>query len=165
MTDSLTGHTAAEQFAAEAKKSGKEIVSTQFDPHGTTEYGSYITKIKSSGADSLYVFASGADGVAFVKQADQFKLFDQVKTVVGFSTFSEPVFPAMGNTIDGFYNNLNYSCELRQPAEQAVRRRLREEVRREGVVHPGRELHRRPVPLQCGPQGQERSRSRRSRRR
>jgi ABC-type branched-subunit amino acid transport system substrate-binding protein len=115
MSDILTGHTAAEQFAAQAKKSGKEIVSTQFDPLGTTEYGSYITKIKSSGADSLYVFASGADGVAFVKQADQFKLFDQVKTVVGFSTFSEPVFPAMGDSIDGFYNNLNYSWNFDNP--------------------------------------------------
>ena len=115
MSDILTGHTAAEQFAAEAKRSGKEIVSTQFDPLGTTEFGSYITKIKSSGADSLYVFASGADGVAFVKQADQFKLFDQVKTVVGFSTFSEPVFPAMGDSIDGFYNNLNYSWNFDNP--------------------------------------------------
>src|SRR4051794_3354435 len=74
MTDSITGHTAAKEFAAEAGKNGKQIVSTQFDPMGTTEYGSYITKIKSSGADALYVFASGADGVAFVKQADQFKL-------------------------------------------------------------------------------------------
>jgi ABC-type branched-subunit amino acid transport system substrate-binding protein len=109
MSDILTGHTAAKQFTAEAAKHGKEIVSTQFDPLGTTEYGSYITKIKDSGADALYVFASGADGVAFVKQAEQFKLFDQVKTVVGFSTVSEPVFDAMGDTILGFYNNLNYS--------------------------------------------------------
>jgi branched-chain amino acid transport system substrate-binding protein len=119
MSDILTGHTAAKQFAAEASKSGKEIVSTQFDPLGTTEFGSYITKLKSSGADSLYVFASGADGVAFVKQADQFKLFDQVKTVVGFSTVSEPVFDAMGNSILGFYNNLNYSWNFDNPLNKA----------------------------------------------
>jgi branched-chain amino acid transport system substrate-binding protein len=115
MSDILTGQTAAKQFAAEAKKNGKEIVSTQFDPLGTTEFGTYITKIKDSGAEALYVLASGADGVAFIKQADQFKLFDQVKTVVGFSTFSEPVFPAMGDTIDGFYNNLNYSWNFDNP--------------------------------------------------
>jgi ABC-type branched-subunit amino acid transport system substrate-binding protein len=35
--------------------------------------------------------------------------------VVGFSTFSEPVFPAMGETINGFYNNLNYSWNFDNP--------------------------------------------------
>jgi branched-chain amino acid transport system substrate-binding protein len=115
MSDILTGHTAAQQFAAEAKKNGDQVVSTQYDPLGTTDYGSYITKIKSSGANGLYVFASGADGVAFVKQADQFKLFDSVKTRVGFSTVSEPTFSAMGNGIVGFYNNLNYSWNFKNP--------------------------------------------------
>jgi branched-chain amino acid transport system substrate-binding protein len=108
-SDILTGHSAVEGFKAEAKKNGKEVVSTQYAPLGTTEFGSYITKLKDSGADGLYVFASGADGVAFITQAKQFKLFDQIKTVVGFSTFSEPTFEAMGDTIVGFYNNLNYS--------------------------------------------------------
>jgi ABC-type branched-subunit amino acid transport system substrate-binding protein len=119
MSDILTGQSAAKAFTAEAKKNGKQIVSTQFPPLGTTEFGSYITKLKDSGADALYVFASGADGVALIKQAEQFKLFDQIKTVVGFSTFSEPTFPAMGDVIEGFYNNLNYSWNFDNPKNKA----------------------------------------------
>jgi branched-chain amino acid transport system substrate-binding protein len=108
-TDFLTGHSAAQQFAQQAKRHGKKIVSMQFAPLGTTEFGSYITKIKDSGAEALYVQESGADGVAFVKQAQQFNLFKTVKTVLAFSTISEPVFPAMGNTILGWYDKVNYA--------------------------------------------------------
>jgi branched-chain amino acid transport system substrate-binding protein len=118
-SDILTGHSAVEGFTAEAKRNGKEVVSTQYAPLGTTEFGSYITKLANSGADGLYVFASGADGVAFINQAKQFKLFTKIKTVVGFSTFSEPTFTAMGNTILGFYNNLNYSWNFDNPKNAA----------------------------------------------
>jgi ABC-type branched-subunit amino acid transport system substrate-binding protein len=106
--DILTGHSAAEAFTAEAKKSGKQIVSTQFAPLGTTDFGSYITKIKGSGADALFVIESGADAVAFVKQGAQFKLFDQTKTVVTQNTLAEPLFPAMGDSIIGWYDRGSY---------------------------------------------------------
>ena len=108
MGESLVGHTAAKQFAAQVVKNGGEVVSEQFWPLGTTEYGSYITKIKASGADGLYIYATGADGVAFINQAEQFKLFDQVKTQVGFSTVSEGTFPALGDKALGWYNNVTY---------------------------------------------------------
>jgi branched-chain amino acid transport system substrate-binding protein len=119
MGESLVGHTAAEQFAAQVKANGGEVVSEQFWPLGTTEYGSYISKIKASGADGLYIYATGADGVAFINQADQFKLFDQVKTQVGFSTVSEGTFPALGDKITGWYNNLTYSWKFDNPKNKA----------------------------------------------
>jgi branched-chain amino acid transport system substrate-binding protein len=112
MGESLVGHTAAKLFAERVKANGGEVVSEQYWPLGTTEYGSYITKIKSAGADGLYIYATGADGVAFIKQADQFKLFDQVTTQVGFSTVSEGNFPAIGDTALGWYNNLTYSWQF-----------------------------------------------------
>jgi ABC-type branched-subunit amino acid transport system substrate-binding protein len=110
MGESLVGHTAAKLFAAQVKANGGQVVSEQFWPLGTTEYGSYISKIKSSGADGLYIYATGADGVAFINQAEQFKLFDQVKTRVGFSTVSEGTFPALGDKALGWYNNVTYSA-------------------------------------------------------
>lgn len=119
MSDILTGHTAADAFQKEAKKAGKQIVSVQYDPLGTTEYGTYITKIKNSGADSLFTFESAADGVAFVNQAKQFSLFTQVKNVLGFSTVSEPTFKAMGDTVLGFKNNLNYTWKFDNPKNAA----------------------------------------------
>lgn len=106
--DYATGHSAAEKFKAAAEKAGKEIVLEQFAPLNTTDFGSYITKIKSSGADAVFVVEYGADGVAFVQQADQFNLDSQLKTVLGFNMVSEPLFKTLGDTIEGYYNNVGY---------------------------------------------------------
>lgn len=106
--DYATGHTAADKFTAAAEAAGKEVVSTQFAPLNTTDFGSYITKIKDSGADAVFAVEYGADGVAFVKQATQFNLPAQVKTVLGFNMVSEPLFPVLGDGIAGFYNNVGY---------------------------------------------------------
>ena len=119
MGESLVGHTAAKQFAEQVKANGGEVVSEQYWPLGTTEYGSYITKIKAAGADGLYIYATGADGVAFIKQAEQFKLFDQVTTQVGFSTVSEGNFPAIGDPALGWFNNVTYSWQFDNPKNKA----------------------------------------------
>lgn len=106
--DYATGHTAADVFTKAVKAAGKQVVRTQFAPLNTTDFGSYITKLKNSGADSVFAVEYGADGVAFVKQATQFKLGDQVKTTLGFNMVSEPLFKALGDSIIGYYNNVGY---------------------------------------------------------
>ncbi|GAA1530060.1 ABC transporter substrate-binding protein [Nocardioides humi] len=106
--DYATGHSAADKFKAAAEKAGKEIVLEQFAPLNTTDFGSYITKIKGSDADAVFAVEYGADGVAFVQQADQFNLDDQLKTVLGFNMVSEPLFETLGDTIVGYYNNVGY---------------------------------------------------------
>lgn len=116
--DYATGHGAADLFTAAAKAAGKEIVSTQFAPLNTTDFGSYITKIKSSGADAVFAVEYGADGIAFVKQATQFNLAAQVKTVLGFNMVSEPLFPTLGASIVGYYNNVGYDASATNAMNQ-----------------------------------------------
>jgi ABC-type branched-subunit amino acid transport system substrate-binding protein len=106
--DYATGHSAAEKFKAAAEAEGKEVVLEQFAPLNTTDFGSYITKIKQSGADAVFAVEYGADGVAFVQQADQFNLDDQLETVLGFNMVSEPLFETLGDTIVGYNNNVGY---------------------------------------------------------
>ncbi len=106
--DYSNGHGAAEVFAAAAEKAGKQIVLTQFAPLNTTDFGSYLTKIQQSGADALFAVEQGADGVAFVKQADQFGLPKQLKTVLGSNMVTEPLFPALGEAVLGYYGNVGY---------------------------------------------------------
>ncbi|MBX6390489.1 MAG: ABC transporter substrate-binding protein [Frankia sp.] len=106
--DYSTGHTAAEAFTKAAEAAGKEIVLQQFAPLNTTDFGSYITKLQDSGADALFAVEYGADGVAFVKQAAQFGLSTQFKTVLGFNMVSEPLFSVLGDGITGYYNNVGY---------------------------------------------------------
>ncbi|WP_028654502.1 ABC transporter substrate-binding protein [Nocardioides sp. J54] len=108
--DYATGHSAAETFKAAAEKAGKEVVLEQFAPLNTTDFGSYITKLKNSGADAVFAVEFGADGVAFVQQADQFNLDDQLKTVLGLNMVSEPLFETLGESIVGYYNNVGYDA-------------------------------------------------------
>ncbi|MEV4420697.1 ABC transporter substrate-binding protein [Patulibacter sp. NPDC049589] len=117
--DYATGRTAAKIFTAAAKKVGKEVVLTQYAPLNTTEFGSYISKIKSSGADGVFAIEFGADGVAFVNQGAQFKLFDSMKSVLGFNMVSEPLFPALGDKVVGFFNNIGYVHQLDNPKNVA----------------------------------------------
>lgn len=106
--DNVNGRSSAEFFRAAAEAAGKEIVYEGFSPLGTTEYGTYITQIQDSGADALFTVEQGASAVAFTQQLDQFDALGQFQTVLGFNAYSEPLFPALGDTIEGFYNNVGY---------------------------------------------------------
>ena len=117
--DYATGHTAAENFKKAAEAAGKEVVLEQFAPLNTTEFGSYISKLKNSNAEGLFAVEYGADGVAFINQGAQFKLFDQFDTVLGFNMVSEPLFEALGDKIVGFYNNLGYDASADTPINTA----------------------------------------------
>ena len=117
--DFSTGHTSAKNFKKAAEAAGKKVVLEQYAPLNTTEFGSYITKLKSSGADGLFAVEYGADGVAFVNQGAQFKLFDQFDTVLGFNMVSEPLFETLGDKVVGFYNNLGYDRAADTPMNKA----------------------------------------------
>src|SRR3954470_12613419 len=106
--DYSTGHTAAENFKKAAAAVGKTVVLEQFSALGTTDWGSAITKLKSAGADGLFALVPGTDGIAFINQGTQFKLFDQYRTVFGFQMLSEPALKALGDKVLGFYGNLGY---------------------------------------------------------
>lgn len=116
--DYATGHTAAKRFKAAAAKVGKEVVLEQYAPLNSTDFGTYISKIKDSGADAIFAAEYGADGVAFVQQADQFNLDDQLKTVLGLNMISEPLFETLGESIVGYYNNLSYDVGLENSLNQ-----------------------------------------------
>jgi ABC-type branched-subunit amino acid transport system substrate-binding protein len=117
--DYNTGHTAAKNFKAGVEKNGGTVVAEEFSPLGTTEYGSYISKLKNADADGLFMYVIGADAPAFINQAAQFKLFDQYKTVLGQNVVSEPLFEALGKNVVGFYNNLGYSATIDTPRNKA----------------------------------------------
>ncbi|VXA90487.1 ABC transporter substrate-binding protein [Citricoccus sp. K5] len=117
--DYSTGHDAAAAFTEAAEAAGKEVVLEQFAPLNTTEFGSYITGLKSSGADALFAVEYGADGVAFVNQADQFDLTDQFDTVLGFNMVSEPLFETLGDRIVGFKNNVGYDVSAANESNQS----------------------------------------------
>ena len=117
--DYSTGHDSAAGFTAAAKKAGDTVVKTVYAPLGTTDFGSYISQLSSSGADGVFAVEFGADGVAFVNQAAQFGLLKKLKAIIGLNTVSEPLFPVLGKKILGFYNNIGYVHQQTDPLNKA----------------------------------------------
>jgi branched-chain amino acid transport system substrate-binding protein len=107
-TDYSSGHDAAEAWTKVLEEHGQQPAETLFAPLGTTDFGSQISKLESSGADGVFMFVVGSDAVAFIKQADQFGLFKKIKTRVGQNTVSEPLFKPLGDSALGVYNNVEY---------------------------------------------------------
>ncbi|MBM6545434.1 ABC transporter substrate-binding protein [Janibacter sp. YIM B02568] len=106
--DYATGHNSAEMFKKSADEAGNKVNVEQFAPLNTTEFGTYISKLRNSDSKGLFAVEYGADGVAFVNQMSQFKLGEKYDVVLGFNMVSEPLFEALGSKVDGFYNNLGY---------------------------------------------------------
>jgi branched-chain amino acid transport system substrate-binding protein len=72
--DYAWGHNSIEVFEGELKRLGKEFVGKVFSPTGTKDYSTYVTKIRQSGADAVYLVLAGDDNNAFLAQAAQYQL-------------------------------------------------------------------------------------------
>lgn len=72
--DYAWGHNSVQVFEDEVKRMGREFVGKVFAPTGTKDYSTYITKIRQSGADAVYLVLAGDDNNAFIAQAAQYQL-------------------------------------------------------------------------------------------
>jgi branched-chain amino acid transport system substrate-binding protein len=97
---------------------GGRVVDEDYPKLGETDYAPYLTKIRQSGAKSVYCFFSGTDAVNFVKQYDQFGLKKSVK-LCGAGFLTEPdVLPAQGQSALGIITGHFYSPLLDNPTNK-----------------------------------------------
>ena len=73
---------------------GGKSLGTEFTDWGVKEFAPVIRRIADSGAKVLLFALPGADGITFIKQAEDFGLLD--KLTVGFLGFSEAYLGAFG---------------------------------------------------------------------
>lgn len=71
-----------------------EVKGTEFTPFGTKEFAPVIRRIADSGAKVLIFALPGADGITFIKQAEDFGLMKNV--TVAFLGFTETYLGAFG---------------------------------------------------------------------
>lgn len=76
--DYAWGHNSVQVFENEVKKMGKQFLGKVFAPTGTKDYATYITRIRQSGADGVYLVLAGDDNNAFLAQAAQYQLASRV---------------------------------------------------------------------------------------
>jgi len=67
--DYAWGHSSVGVFESEINHAKKNFIGSVFSPIGTKDFSTYITKIRQSGAEALYIVMAGDDFNAFLGQA------------------------------------------------------------------------------------------------
>ena len=115
--DYAWGHNSVEVFESELKKANKEFAGKVFSPTGTKDFSTYITKIRQSDADGLFMVLAGDDINGFVTQAHQYRLG---KDMTLMSEQLELVtLKAVGEAALGMVACSRYPFTLDNPANQA----------------------------------------------
>ncbi len=115
--DYAWGHNSMDVFQDELKKSGRNFVGAVFSPIGTTDFSTYITKIRQSGADGVYLVLAGDDYAAFLSQAKQYRLGDKVQLLT--EQVDEMSLAAVGDAALGLVGGTRYPNTLDNPENKA----------------------------------------------
>ena len=103
-------------FADELKKAGRPLIGTVFSPIGTKDFATYISKIRQSGADALYMVLAGDDYNAFLTQAKQYQLGDKVQLLTEVVDLTS--IRAVGDAAVGLIGSTRYTYTLDNPANK-----------------------------------------------
>ena len=76
---------------------GGQVVGEVKAPLATTDYGTFLTKIAASSADTIAAFYAGLDAINFLKQARQVNLFGKFKLTCAADMIGQDVIPAVGD--------------------------------------------------------------------
>jgi urea transport system substrate-binding protein len=113
-SDYVFPHFVNDITAGYVKKAGGAVVGTNYAPLGTSEFSSYISKIKSAKPDVIFISVVGTDGVALVKQLGQFGLGKSVK-LTGMPTFAPEAIGGFSSVAQGVYTVDRYWEGLSNP--------------------------------------------------
>lgn len=107
--DYAAGQQMIKAFADAFTAAGGEIVGQEFTPfQKTQDFGPYLAKAKSSGAQAVYAFYAGGEAISFVKQYDSFGMKEALPLYgAGFLT-SQLYLAAEGPAAEGVVTALHY---------------------------------------------------------
>jgi branched-chain amino acid transport system substrate-binding protein len=111
--DYAWGHNSVQVFEDEVKKSKKEFLGKVFAPTGTKDYSTYITKIRQSGADAVFLVLQGDDNNAFLSQSQQYRLPEKVRLLTEIVDLAS--IRAVGDAALGLIGSSRYSFSYDYP--------------------------------------------------
>ena len=106
-----------------------EVVDEVYVPLDQLDYSAELSKIAAAKPDAIFVFLPGGMGVNFVKQFRQAGLADKITFLSAFTVDEVDAAGAAGRRAR-LLRRRQLGARSRQPAEQGVRRRLREGIQR-----------------------------------
>lgn len=104
---------------------GKQTVGSVLTPLGTKDYSSYIARIRQAKPEVLYVAMSGDDATAFLKQAGQYRLGEQMQIVTEVLDLLNT--RTLGDAGVGLYGVSQYNYSYDAPANKEFVRIFRSE--------------------------------------
>ena len=111
--DYAWGHNSVQVFEQEVANAKKEFLGKVFAPTGTKDYSTYITKIRQSGADAVYLVLQGDDNNAFLSQAKQYQLAEKVHLLTEIVDLAS--IRAVGEAALGLIGSSRYSFTYDHP--------------------------------------------------
>jgi branched-chain amino acid transport system substrate-binding protein len=107
------GRGGVEEFEKQMKALGATTVMKDYFDHGTTDFYTLLTKLRSSGADGVFVAAETQDGSTFVKQKAEFGLDQKVFGVGSWATAD--FIKLAGPAAEGIYAAVPYAYTMQTP--------------------------------------------------
>ena len=111
--DYAWGHNSVQVFEQEVVRAKKEFLGKVFAPTGTKDYSTYITKIRQSGADAVFLVLQGDDNNAFLAQSRQYQLPDKVHLLTEVVDLAS--IRAVGDAALGLIGSSRYSFTYDHP--------------------------------------------------
>jgi len=111
--DYAWGHNSVQVFESELNRLGKGFVGKVFSPNGTKDFSTYITKIRQSGADGVYLVLAGDDANAFFAQAAQYQLASKMEMVT--EQIELAMLRAVGDGAVGLVGSTRYAFTIDHP--------------------------------------------------
>jgi branched-chain amino acid transport system substrate-binding protein len=104
------------EFERQMTALGAATVMKEFFDHGTTDFYTLLTKLRSSGANGVFVAAETQDGSIFVKQKAEFGLQQKVFGVGSWATAD--FIKLAGPAAEGIYAAVPYAATMETPKNQ-----------------------------------------------
>ena len=124
--DYAWGHNSVQVFEDELKRAGKTFLGKVFSPTGTKDFSTYITKIRQSGADGVFLVLAGDDNNAFLSQAHQYRLGDKMTMLT--EQLELTSVKAVGEAATGLIACSRYPFTYDNPANKAFVAAYRKEM-------------------------------------
>lgn len=105
-------------FLESFEAAGGEVVEEVFTPLGSTDFSSALGRLGASGADGMYGFLAGTDGIIFVQEYAQAGLQDSMPLVASGFMVEEDVLTEIGDAALGTYSGLHWAYDLDTPENQ-----------------------------------------------
>jgi branched-chain amino acid transport system substrate-binding protein len=121
-SDYAWGRDSVGSFADQIKAAKRDVVGREFPPVGTKDFASYISKIKQSGAEGVYLVLVGQDATIFLKQAHQFGLTPGVKPIMEILELEN--MKAVGDAMEGAIGSSRYPFTVDTPKNREFVKRF-----------------------------------------